>query len=230
MEASDKKIPQFAGHTTFDDRGRHEFIVPSPLATGRTLVLAPEDAERRVLIRNADSDVQLFDGRNLGQNGWFIVRSLLPAGRTGKVLSWYLEPGAIPDWKRKPVIGFSQAGYVPGQAKRAVIELDKADEPLREAVLYQVTEDGREVVKLRAPVRPWGRYLRYNYETVDFSEVKEPGVYFLQYGTQRTNPFRISPDVFADIWHPTLDIWFPGTDGSYGSERGLQGLAWRVVP
>ena len=72
-----------------------------------------------------------------------------------------------------------------------------------------MTEDGREVVKLRAPVRPWGRYLRYNYETVDFSEVKEPGVYFLQYGTQRTNPFRISPDVFADIWHPTLDIWFP---------------------
>ena len=25
-----KKIPQFAGHTTFDDRGRNEFIVPSP--------------------------------------------------------------------------------------------------------------------------------------------------------------------------------------------------------
>lgn len=209
MEALDKKIPQFAGHTTFDDRGRHEFIVPLPLATGRTLVLAPEDAERRVLIRTADAELQLFDGRNLGQNGWFIVRSLLPAGRTGKVLSWYLEPSAVPGWKRKPVIAFSQAGYVPGQVKRAVIELDKADEPLREAVLFQVGEDGREVVKLRAPVRPWGRYLRYNYGIFDFSEVKEPGVYFLQYGTQRTNPFRISSDVFADTWHPTLDVWFP---------------------
>src|SRR5262249_35380040 len=48
IESADKRIPQFAGHTTFDDRGRHEFIIPSPLATGRTLVLAPEDAERRV--------------------------------------------------------------------------------------------------------------------------------------------------------------------------------------
>ncbi|GGA82016.1 glycoside hydrolase family 9 protein [Puia dinghuensis] len=209
MESADKKIPQFAGHTTFDDRGRHEFIIPSPLATGRTLVLAPEDPERRVLIRSTDAELLLFDGRNLGQNGWFIIRSLLPAGKTGKVLSWYVEPNAIPGWKRKPVIGFSQVGYTPGQDKTAVIELDKADVPLPEAVLYQVTEDGREVEKLRAPLHPWGRYLRYNYEVFDFSDVKEPGVYFLQYGNQRTNSFRISPDVFVDIWHPTLDVWFP---------------------
>jgi len=209
METADKKIPQFAGHTTFDDRGRHEFIIPSPLASGRTLVLSPEDAERRVLIRSTDADLLLYDGRNLGQNGWFIVRSLLPAGKTGKVLSWYLEPNAIPGWKRKPVIGFSQVGYTPGQDKTAVIELDKADVPLSEAVLYQATEDGREVEKLRAPLRHWGRYLRYNYEVFDFSAVKEPGVYFIQYGNQRTNSFRISPDVFADSWHPTLDVWFP---------------------
>jgi len=209
MESADKKIPQFAGHTTFDDRGRHEFIIPSPLATGRTLVLAPEDAERRVLIRSTDAELQLFDGRNLGQNGWFIVRSLLPAGKTGKVLSWYLEPNAIPGWKRKPVIEFSQVGYIPEQDKKAVIELDKADAPLPEAVLFQVTEEGREVEKLRGPVHSWGRYLRYNYEVFDFSQVKEPGVYFLQYGGQRTNPFRISPNVFADSWHPTLDVWFP---------------------
>ncbi len=36
--------------------------------------------------------LMLFDGRNLAQNGWFIVRSLLPAGKTGK--SAYLVPGA----------------------------------------------------------------------------------------------------------------------------------------
>jgi len=209
MESADKKIPQFAGHTTFDDRGRHEFIIPSPLASGRTLILAPEDPERKVLIRASDADLQLFDGRNLGQNGWFIVRSLLPAGKTGKVLSWYLEPNAIPGWIRKPVIGFSQVGYTPRQNKTAVIELDKSDVPLHEATLYQVTEDGRQVEKLRGPLHSWGRYLRYNYLTFDFSAVKDSGVYFLQYGSQRTNSFRISPDVYADIWHPTLDIWFP---------------------
>ena len=47
IEPISKKIPQFAGHTTFDDRGSGEFIVPSPIATGKTLVLAPEDPERK---------------------------------------------------------------------------------------------------------------------------------------------------------------------------------------
>ena len=209
MEPADKKIPQFAGHTTFDDRGRNEFIVPLPLATARSMVLAPDDPERTVSIRSPDTDLQLFDGRNLGQNGWFIVRSLLPAGRTGKVLSWYLEPNAIADWRRKPVIGFSQVGYRTEQEKMAVIELDKNDAPLASASLFQLRADGKAVEKLKGNARPWGRFLRYNYLKFDFSAVKEPGLYFIQYGQERTNTFRISPDVYADIWHPTLDVWFP---------------------
>jgi len=209
MAPLSEKIPQFAGHTTFDDRGRNEFIVPGPLATGKSLALAPEDPERKVIIRCADADLMLFDGRNLGQNGWFIVRSLLPAHKTGKVLSWYLEPNAIPDWTRKPVIGFSQVGYRPEQVKTAVIELDKNDALLPQATLYQVTEDGRSVEKLKASVKNWGRYLRYDYGKFDFSAVREPGLYFIQYGDQRTNAFPISPDVYNDIWHPTSDVWLP---------------------
>ena len=131
IEPISKKIPQFGGFTTFDDRGRGEFIMPSPIATGKTLLLAPEDAERKVKIvsETAGEDLMLFDGRNLAQNGWFIVRSLLPANKTGKVLTWYVEPNAIPNWKRKPVIQFSQVGYNPSQQKTAVIELDKNDTP-----------------------------------------------------------------------------------------------------
>src|SRR5512136_211774 len=44
------QITQFAGHTTFDDRGRGEYVEAEPIATGRTLVLAPEDPERRITI------------------------------------------------------------------------------------------------------------------------------------------------------------------------------------
>src|SRR5581483_7431209 len=142
-----------------DDRGRNEFIVPAPIATGRMLVLAPEDPERRVGIQCADADLMLFDGRNLGQNGWFIVRSLLPAHKTGKVLTWYVEPNAIPNWTRKPVIEFSQVGYRPEQEKIAVIELDKNDTPLKTASLFQVAADGKQVEKLKAEVKTWGRYL-----------------------------------------------------------------------
>ena len=102
------------------------------------LVLAPEDPERSVKIVSeiADENLMLFDGRNLAQNGWFIVRSLLPANKTGKVLTWYVEPNAISNWIRKPVIEFSQVGYKPYQEKTTVIELDKNDTPLKTASLY----------------------------------------------------------------------------------------------
>jgi endoglucanase len=209
MEPISKKIPQFAGHTTFDDRGRGEFIVPYPLATGKTFVLAPEDPENLVKVQSADADLMLFDGRNLAQNGWFIVRSLLPANKTGKVLTWYLEPNAVPNWIRKPVISFSQVGYTPGQEKVSVIELDENDTPLKTASLFQVTQDGKYIEKLKGEIKVWGKYLRYNYAKFNFSSVKEPGVYFIKYGNQATNTFRISPDVYENIWHPTLDVWFP---------------------
>ncbi len=120
------KIPQFAGHTTFDERGRGEFIVTDPIAAGKTFVLAQEDTERLVKVKS-EAGIMLFDGRNQAQNVWFILRSLLPAGKTGSVLTWYLEPNAIPNWKRQPVIGFSQVCYTPGQKKVAVIELDQGD-------------------------------------------------------------------------------------------------------
>ncbi|HQI42889.1 MAG TPA: glycoside hydrolase family 9 protein [Dysgonamonadaceae bacterium] len=203
-----EKIPQFAGHTTFEDRGKGEFIVPKPLAEGKTLVLAPEDPERCVKI-HSESEVMLFDGRILAQNGWFVVRSLLPDKKTGEVLTWYVEPHAIPAWKRVPVIGFSQVGYLPEQKKVAVIELDKNDAPLKTASLFKVKEDGQIIEKLSRDIETWGRYLRYNYIKFDFSSVNEPGLYFIQYGDQKTNTFPITSDVYDHIWHPTSDIWFP---------------------
>jgi len=134
---------------------------------------------------------------------------LLPADRTGKVLTWYLEPNAIPKWKRKPMIGFSQVGYTPGQEKVAVIELDKDDTPLTTATILQVSSEGKFVEKLKGEVKMWGKYLRYNYAKFDFSSVTESGVYFIQYGNQKTNTFVIGPNVYDNIWHPTMDVWFP---------------------
>jgi hypothetical protein len=124
-----QKIPQFNGYSTFDDRGRNEFLVPEPLVKCKTLILAPEDPERFVKIQSSTDDLMLYDGRLLAQNGWFVVRSLIPANKAGTVLEWYLEPNAIPNWKRKPVIGFSQVGYHPAQNKVAVMELDKNTNP-----------------------------------------------------------------------------------------------------
>jgi endoglucanase len=204
-----EKIPQFNGYSTFDDRGRGEFLVPQPLATGKLLVLAPEDPERYVKIQSSTADVSLYDGRLLAQNGWFVVRSLIPAKKTGTVLEWYVEPTTIKDWKRKPVIGFSQVGYHTAQSKVSVIELDKNDAALPTATLFQFGPDGKPVEKLTAATKPWGKYLRNTYVTFDFSSVKESGMYFIKYGDQQSEPFPIGSGVYDDVWHSTLDVWFP---------------------
>lgn len=208
IESAGKKIQQFASHNTFDDRGRDEYIIPLPIATAKTFALAPDDPERFVKIQSS-SDIMLFDGRNLAQNGWFIVRSILPVNKTGNVLTWYVEPSGIPNWKRAPVIAFSQVGYHPSQKKVAVIELDKNDSPLKTASVFQVTQDGKYEEKLKGAIVPWGKYLRYNYAMFDFSAIKEAGVYFIQYGNQKTNSFSIAKNVYSNVWHPTLDVWFP---------------------
>jgi endoglucanase len=208
IRSSAQKIPQFASHNTFDDRGKNEYIVTLPLESGKKVLLAPENPERSVRIES-DQEIMLFDGRNLGQNGWFIARSIFPANQKGKVLSWYVEPNAIPDWKREPVIGFSQVGYMPDQKKVAVIELDKKDKPLTSASIFKLGEDGKFVENLKSDVKVWGTYLRYNYAQFDFSSVKEKGIYYIQYGEQKTNTFQIADDIYSKIWHPTMDVWFP---------------------
>jgi hypothetical protein len=43
----------------------------------------------------------------------------------------------------------------------------------------------------------------------DFTEVTEPGVYFLQYGDTRTGNFIIDPSVYDKITVATSDVWIP---------------------
>jgi endoglucanase len=205
----EKKIRQFEGHSTFDLHGHKDYIEAQPIATGTALQMAPEDPARHVTIRSLTGELQLLDGRNLAQNGWYVVRTLLATKTTGKVAEWHVEPHTIPNWTRTPVIGFSQVGYHPSQPKRAVIELDANDTPLETASLIEIRPDGRQVEKTKAKVEAWGRYLRYNYVVADFSSVEDPGLYFIQYGTQKTGSFPIATDVYERVWHPTLDVFFP---------------------
>ncbi len=182
---------------------------PLPLAQGTRLVLAPEDAGHRVTLSSASGPIALYDGRNQAQNGWFVARGMLPSGKTGKVLEWTLSPQADAAWVRPPMIAHSQVGYAPNQAKTAVIELDAADKPTATAKLLRLSEKGGFATALEGPVKPWGRYLRYAYGRFDFSAVKQPGAYVIAYGGTRSAPFRIGPDVYADAWRPTLDVYFP---------------------
>ena len=204
-----EKIKQFKGYVTVDDRGTGTFIDPLPLETGRNFIMAPDAPERLVKITSKDVDLMLFDGRMLAQNGWFVVRSLLPAGKTGKVLTWTVEPNAIKDWIRDPNIGFSQVGYLPLQPKVAVIELDKKDKPLTTASIYKINYDGSVAEEFSGSVIPWGDYYKYNYVKFDFSSVNTPGIYYIKYGNFKTNDFLIGKNVYDKMTDATSDVWIP---------------------
>ncbi|HEX2396395.1 MAG TPA: cellulase N-terminal Ig-like domain-containing protein [Bacteroidales bacterium] len=204
-----EKPKQFKGYVTSDDRGTGRFIDPLPLETGRIILLAPDEPERMVKITSHDADLMLFDGRVLAQNGWFVVRSLLPSGKTGKVLTWTVEPNAIKGWVRDPNIGFSQVGYIPSQPKVSVIELDRKDKPLSKASIYKIGDDGKATKVFSGKTEPWGNYFKYHYLKFDFTAVKNPGVYYIQYGDYKTNNFIIQDNVYDKITEATSDIWIP---------------------
>ena len=201
-----EKITQYFGESTFDDRGRGDFLVPLAMSTGHQIVLAPEDDALRVGV-TSESEVSIYDGRHLAQNGMFVLRSLLPGGKTGVVLEWYLEPSISKDWIRPANIGFSQVGYSPAQKKVAVVELDKNDTPAKTAKLLRVNPDGTKSVAKEIPAKFWGEFHhRYNYVQLDFSDVKEPGLYCIDYQGVETNAFPIDKSIYSDKWHPSMDI------------------------
>ena len=206
---NEEKVKQFKGYRTYDDRGTDRFIEPLPIATGHTFLAAPDDPERMIKVSSEDAELLLYDGRLLAQNGWYVLRSLLPAGKTGKVLSWTIEPNAVEGWIRQPNVGFSQVGYLPSQPKVAVIELDKKDKIQSKAEVYRVCEDGSTKCVFSNTVKLWGDYFKYKYAKFDFTSVQEPGVYFLRYGDVRTNDFIIDENVYDHITDATSDVWIP---------------------
>ena len=188
---------------------QNDSVAPTALATGNRVVLAPDDRERTVSIRSLDVPLSLYDGRAKAQNGWFVLRSLLPANKTGVALRWSIEASTIENWLREPVVLHSQVGYHPQQEKIAIVELDRNDTRDERADLMRVGASGTAERVLSARPKPSGDYLRYRYGRFDFSGITQEGIYYIEYATHRSAPFRIAGDVFEDIWHPTLDIFMP---------------------
>lgn len=204
-----EKPRQFKGFRTYDDRGTDQFVDPLPLETGHSITVATDTPERMIKISSSDAELKLYDGRMLAQNGWFVLRSVLPKGKTGKVVTWTVEPHAVPGWIREPNIGFCQVGYIPEQPKVAVIELDKQDKPQATASLIRIKDDGTTEEAYKGNIQSWGPYFKYNYVKFDFSVVKEPGVYYIQYGKTKTNNFLIDAHVYDKITDATTDVWVP---------------------
>jgi hypothetical protein len=176
-----------------------------PFAEGKSITLGVDDALARVNVKSDTADLMLFDGRDRAPNGWFVLRSLIPSNKTTDAIVWHIRPDVIPNWTRPTMIAHSQVGYAPGFSKVAVLELDpKYNAPKRARVLH-LMEDGSYKQVFEAPITPSTPWLRYVYSKFDFTPVKDPGLYVIEYANQRTTPFPVSKDAYANIWQDSLD-------------------------
>jgi endoglucanase len=181
------------------------YTQPLPFAQGASITLAPGDALHRINITSDTGPLLLYDGRDEAQNGWFVLRSLIPAGKTDDAVVWHIRPSYLPGWTRPPMIAHSQAGYAAAFPKVAVIELDPRFKAPPTATVLRLLDDGSYRKVFEGPVstpRPW---LRYEYAQFDFSPVREPGLYVIEYAGERTHVFPIARDVYSDTWQKTLD-------------------------
>lgn len=184
-------------------------IIAEPYAAGRRFTVRPDDPYNRFTIETLETDLKLYDGRMNHNNGWFVIGSEIPAGKTRGAVRWIITPHVIDDWIYPPVIQTSQVGYHTRQPKKAVIELDKRDAAQKEAVLIRITEKGEESF-LTLSGEEWGTFLRYKYLIFPFTEVNEEGLYKIRYGSSESSIFRIADDVYdRGVWQPVLEYFLP---------------------
>lgn len=185
-------------------------LIALPYAEGKKFTSRPDEELNRVTIESlGESTLKLYDGRMNHNNGWFVLRSEVPAGATKGAIKWMITPEIKKDWMYKPVVQTSQIGYHVNQQKSAVIELDERDAALAEAQLIKLTSEGEKVVQ-SLPTTKWGKFLRYNYLKVDFTSVKEEGMYLIRYGKSVSPTFRIASNVYdRGVWQPVLEYFLP---------------------
>lgn len=184
-------------------------IVAEPYAVGNNFVVRPDDPYNKFTIESKGAQLKLYDGRMNHNNGWFVVRSEIPAGKTKEVVKWIITPNVISDWHYKPVIQTSQIGYHTNQQKVAIIELDKKDNKRDTPTLIKITNTGEKEV-LNTTGEEWGQFLRYDYLKFDFSKIKEAGLYQVRYGNSVSSVFRIADDIYdRGVWQPVLEYFLP---------------------
>ena len=181
------------------------YTQPLPFAEGKSITLGIDDSLARISVKSDTANLMLFDGRDRAQNGWFVLRSLIPSDKTTGAIVWHIRPDVIPNWTRPPVIAHSQVGYAPGFSKVAVLELDPKYDAPKTARVLRLMEDGSYKQVFEGPITPSTPWLRYVYSKFDFTPVKDPGLYVIEYADQRTAPFPISKDAYANIWQDSLD-------------------------
>lgn len=188
---------------------RADDIIAAPYAVGRKFTSRPDDRSQRLTVESLTGDLKLYDGRMNHNNGWFVLRSEIAPGATKGAVRWLITPAIDETWTSPAVIQTSQVGYLPQQPKRIVIETDKRETSVGEVQFVRIGADGETVVRTFTP-KVWGQFLRYRYLTADFSDVTEPGLYQVRYGSSQSSVFRIADNVYdRGVWQPVIEYFLP---------------------
>lgn len=188
---------------------RADDIIAEPYTIGHRFTSRPDDASQRLTVESLTEPLKLYDGRMNHNNGWFVLRSEIARGATKGAIRWMITPAVDEQWQHPAIIQTSQVGYLPRQPKHIVIETDLRDEHVNEVQLVRISDKGETLVRTSEP-SVWGRFLRYRYLTADFSDITEPGLYQVRYGTSRSSTFRIADDVYErGVWQPVIEYFLP---------------------
>lgn len=201
-------FPRYANSPVRKDQdGEYEAM---PMAEGRRLIVAPEDKYLKMIIENKHGTLELLDGRVKHNNGWFVVRSLIPEKATNNAIEWVIKPNTVSGWKYGPVIHTSQLGYHSNQTKKAIIELDRRDKSRNMVKIKRVRPEGGFENVLSIRPEKCQDFLRYRYLRADFTDVSESGIYVVEYGDKLSEQFQIGPNVYQQgVWQPTLEYFLP---------------------
>ena len=107
----------------------------------------------------------------------------------------------VEGWDVSPEsIAYSQAGYLPGVAKVAVVSSLTAHS-------FSLVDENTGKTVLTAPIEEKKTDLG-TFELLDFSSVDQPGTYVLRSGNTVTHPFRIGNDVWTDSIWKTINFMY----------------------
>jgi endoglucanase len=198
---------------TGDNKGYNPIIaddiIAEPYAVGKRFTVRPDDPYNRFTIESMGAELKLYDGRMNHNNGWFVISSEVPAGVTQNAIQWVIMPNVVENWLYPTVIQASQVGYHPNQTKMVIIELDQRESKREKPILFKITETGEKQV-FSAAGQEWGQFLRYHYLKFDFTDIREEGLYKIQYGSLESSIFRIASDIYdRGVWQPVLEYFLP---------------------
>ncbi len=166
------------------NEGRHESIILRNRTWNQVVwEIAPLDRDRVTALEFAYSLPKKFPDPG-DQTILDLDRLELQKVTPDHVEGWDVASGKI---------AFSHSGYRRGSAKSALA----SDLAAREFSVVNLETGGTVLTKpVEAVSTPLGKY-----QVLDFSELREPGLYAIKAGDERTRSFRIGDDAWADsIW------------------------------